>query len=317
MKALVSSGNIDSYITEISDVDMDTTGEAVLKVEYSSLNYKDALGVTGKGKIYRKLPMIGGIDAAGELQDGSGKKFLVTGCGIGESDFGGFAEYLKTSADNLIEVPSKFTTKTAMILGTAGFTAGMALYRMQKNGQEPSSGPIVISGASGGVGMLACHIFNRAGYEVIAVSRKPEHYKMLKLIGASKCTTLEDLGLGSRPLESVRFGGVVDNIGGEFLKRIVPHINLFGNVASIGLASGHKLEGTVMPHILRGVSILGISSANCPLVDRVKIWQLLNELVDIKVLEKIHSDTIELENVLEKSQQMLAGASYGRCLVKL
>lgn len=319
-KCLFSSGDLKSYTTEISNIEnYKFEGEVGLKVEYSSLNYKDALGLMAQGKIYRKLPMIGGIDAAGELVDGpfKGQRALVTGCGIGESQFGGYSELLRTKKEYLIPLPSNINPRTAMILGTAGFTAGMALYRMEKNGQKPKMGPIAISGASGGVGMLACHLFSQKGYEVIAISRKKQCYETLEAIGAKKVVALDDLTLGERPLESIQFGGVVDNIGGNFAAKALAHINLFGNFASIGLAMAPNFKTSVMPHILRGVSILGISSSNCPLEDRLNIWQLLNENIEFSKLEKIYSKCISLEELFGEAKKMLAGQTYGRTIVKL
>jgi NADPH2:quinone reductase len=203
-----------------------------------------------------------------------------------------------------------------MTLGTAGFTAALSLHRMEQMGQTPEKGPIVITGASGGVGSLATMIFSKRGYSVIAVSGKPEQHAWLKSLGASEVVRFEDLQLGRKPLEAGRFGGAVDSTGGEHLAQLLAHTRLWGNVASIGLAEGATFQSTVMPFILRGVSLLGVSSNNCPMELRQKIWNLLATDWKIANLEHFVKGTIGLDDLPAHAHQMLSRQTHGRILVK-
>ncbi len=314
---------LQTELQELSEAELPRFDDEVLiQSEYSSLNYKDALGVTGQGKIFKSMPMIGGIDVAGSVLSSSNKKFktgdkvLVTGCGLGEDSFGGYSEKVRVPASSVIPLPSGFTTKQAMIIGTAGFTAALCLWRFQKNDQTPEMGPILVTGASGGVGSFAIQLFSRSGFKVIAVSGRKEHYEYLKNLGASECLSFHELGFGSRPLESVKFGGAVDNVGGEFLSQILRHIQLWGNVGSIGLAGGAEFTSTVMPHILRGVSILGISSNNCTRTVREQIWQNFAGKWNHVDFEKILTQTIRLEEVPQNAKKLLNRELFGRVIVK-
>ncbi len=297
-------------------------GEVLIKSVYSSLNYKDALGVTGKGKIYKQMPMIGGIDVAGEISDTKhprfkiGDKVLITGCGLGEIFAGGYSEYVKFSGDNVILLPAQLTLKEAMIYGTAGFTAALCLARMKTNGQTPQKGPIVVTGASGGVGVFAISFLAKLGFRVIAVSGKRDHRDYLISLGANEVLSSEELGLGDRPLEKARFGGAIDNVGGDVLAKLMSHIDLYGNIACVGLAESAHLKTTVMPMILRGVSLLGISSNNCEINLRQQLWsQMANELKP-KNLEVFLQHEIGLQDVLAWSKKMLARQTFGRTVVK-
>lgn len=299
-----------------------TAGEVTVAVQYSGINYKDALAVTGKGKILKQLPLNPGIDAAGTVTHSTiaaykpGQKVLVTGCGIGENDDGGYSEVLRAQAASVVALPDGLTLKEAMMLGTAGFTAALALSRMLTNGQKKEMGPILVTGASGGVGGFAVQIFSQAGFEVHALSGKKDAVDYLKKFGAAKVIAPEDLQLGKRPLESVMFGGAVDNVGGELLSKVLAHTQLWGNVAAIGLADSHVLNTTVMPFILRGVSLLGTSSNNTTRDLRLEIWKNLAGAWKPKHLADTHARTVTLKDLPAACEDLLNRKVRGRILVE-
>lgn len=317
--------NAPQYSSQLTQLPAEefSQNEVQIETEYSSVNYKDALAITGKGAILKKFPLIPGIDLSGRVlssrnpQLRKGDAVIVTGCGLGENQHGGYSERADVPANWVIPLPENLTSRAAMILGTAGFTAALALWRMQQLDQTPQKGPIAITGASGGVGSLAVQIFSRAGFEVIAISGKKDFHPKLRRWGAEQVLTPEELHLGHRPLESARFAGVLDTVGGSLLAQTLAHTQLWGNVASVGLASSHELHTTVMPFILRGVSLIGVSSANCPRPLRDQIWQKLANDWLPPHLEETVSQEIRLENVITASEQMLQRQSHGRILVKL
>ena len=296
-------------------------GEVVIRVHYSGVNYKDALAATGKGAILKRFPLNGGIDLAGVVESSddprfkSGQEVLVNGCGLGEVHDGGLAEYARIPADWVMPIPGGLTMKECMVLGTAGFTAGLAIHRMLVNGQTPDKGPIVVTGASGGVGSNAISMLSGLGYETIAVSGRQEFYEYLTSLGALKVCSSDELGLSNRPLDKGIFGGAIDNLGGTLLSQILAHTNLWGNVASIGLADTHQFDTTVFPMILRGVSLLGVSSTNCPMPLRKEIWQRLGQDLKPKHLDKILTEEVKLKNVSEVFEELLNRKRYGRTIV--
>jgi len=300
-----------------------TPGEVVIRVRYSSINYKDALAATGAGKILRKYPLNGGIDLAGEVESSTdaryeaGQPVLVTGCGHSETLDGGYAEYARSKGDFVIPLPEGMSAFDAMALGTAGFTAGLAIERMEQNGQKPSMGPIVVTGASGGVGSIAVDLFAKLGYEVVAVSGKPEADEFLKSIGAARILRRQDIDFGKRPLETAQWGGAVDNVGGEILTWLTRTVDSWGNIASIGLAGSHKLETTVMPFILRGVSLLGINSSAMPRDVRVGIWQRLATDLKPRHLDRIVTQTIAFADLPAAFDAFVKGRIMGRTVVKI
>lgn len=294
-----------------------------VQVAYSSLNYKDALALTGEGTILKSFPMVPGIDLSGTILEdcegySKGELVLATGCGLGEIFDGGYQERALLPPSAIIRMPEKLDARLAMILGTAGFTAGLCIDRMEALGQIPSQGPIVVTGASGGVGSLATHLLSRLGYEVIAISGKADSSAFLKELGASSVKNLAQLDLDlTRPLAKARFGGAIDNLGGNVLEGLLKSTHLWGSVCSVGLALSPTFKATVMPHILRGVSLLGISSANCPRDLRQTIWSRLSLAVDPQKLELIFSQEIQLEELLTSAQNMLKRKTRGRTLVKI
>ncbi len=298
-------------------------GEVLIKTAYSSVNYKDALAGTGRGKILRRFPLNGGIDVAGHVIESSAPQFkegdavLCTGCGLSETHDGGYSEYARLKAEWTIKVPDGLSLRESMILGTAGFTAALALFRMRDNRQTRELGPIAITGATGGVGMLAVDIFSRAGFDVHAISGKPEHANFLKTLGAREVLDRRGLVLGNHALESARFGGAVDSAGGTLLAQLLASTAPYGNVASIGLAADSGLETTVMPFIIRGVSLLGIASAGTEREIRDEIWRHLASDRKPAHLDAICTHEVALEELPGIFDAMLAGMSFGRTLVKI
>jgi NADPH2:quinone reductase len=300
-----------------------TPGDVVVRVKYSSINYKDALAATGAGRILRKYPLNGGIDFSGEVVSSSdaryepGQAVLVTGCGHSETRDGGYAEYARAQGDNVIPLPDGLGLFDAMALGTAGFTAGLAIHRMEQNGQKPSMGPIVVTGASGGVGTIAVDLFSKLGYEVVAVSGKPEADALLKGLGAAKVLRRQDIDLGKRPLETALWGGAVDNVGGEILTWLTRTVDNWGNIASIGLAASHKLETTVMPFILRGVSLLGINSSAMPREVRLHIWNRLATDLKPRHLDRLVTRTIRFDELPSAFEGYVKNQVQGRTVVQI
>ncbi|HEX5353104.1 MAG TPA: YhdH/YhfP family quinone oxidoreductase [Rhodanobacteraceae bacterium] len=313
------------YRTGIESMRADelSPGEVLIKAAYSSVNYKDALAGTGKGKILRRFPLNGGIDVAGHVVESGdpgfqeGDAVLCTGCGLSETRDGGYAEYARLKAEWTIPLPNDLSLRESMILGTAGFTAALALYRMRDNRQSPGLGPIAVTGATGGVGMLAVDIFNSAGFDVHAISGKPERAEFLKQLGAREVLDRRGLNLGKHALESARFGGAVDSAGGQWLAQLLACTQAYGNVASIGLAADSKLDTTVMPFIIRGVSLLGIASAGTARDIRGEIWQHLASDWKPRHLDAICSREVVIDELPDVFDAMLAGQSFGRTLVKI
>ncbi|MEI7037016.1 YhdH/YhfP family quinone oxidoreductase [Fulvimonas yonginensis] len=300
-----------------------TPGEVLVKVVWSSVNYKDALAGTGKGKILRRYPLNGGIDLAGHVVASTNPAFregdavLCTGSGLSETRDGGYAEYARLEARWTIPLPAGLSLRESMILGTAGFTAALALLRMQDNRQTPDLGPIAVTGASGGVGQLAIDIFSRAGYEVHAISGKADHFDFLRGLGARECIDRHRLAFSGKPMDSARFGGALDNVGGPMLAGLLPLVAPYGNVALCGNAGGIAFDGTVMPFIIRGVSLLGIASAGTARDLRERIWQHLADDWKPRHLDRIATREVTLDELPAVFGRMLAGDSFGRTLVRV
>ncbi|HUH55738.1 MAG TPA: YhdH/YhfP family quinone oxidoreductase [Rhodanobacter sp.] len=306
---------------ETMDTDALSPGEVLVKAAYSSVNYKDALAGTGKGRILRRYPLNGGIDVAGHVVASSdpalkeGDAVLCTGSGMSETRDGGFAQYARLDARWTIPLPAGLSLRESMVIGTAGFTAALALLRMQDNRQTPQLGPIAISGASGGVGQLAIDIFSRAGYEVHAISGKPDHFDALRALGAHACIDRHQLDFSDKPMDSARFGGALDTVGGGMLSGLLPLIHPYGNVALCGNAGGIAFDSTVMPFIIRGVSLLGVASAGTARDIRDAIWQHLASDWKPRHLASIATDEIALTQLPATFSRMLAGGAFGRTVV--
>ena len=312
------------YRSSITALKLDdlSTGDVLVRVQYSSVNYKDALAGTGKGKILRKFPLNGGIDCAGIVVHSESTKFtigdtvLVTGSGLSETIDGGYSQFVRISHQHVIRIPVGLSCRDVMILGTAGFTAGLALLRMLDNRQKPEMGAIAINGATGGVGMLATVLFSKAGFEVHAISGKPEHSDLLKSLGATQVLTRENI-LSDKTIDRIRFGGAVDCVGGAMLASLLAQTTAYGNVASCGLVASAELNTTVMPFIIRGVSLLGIASAGTERDIREKVWHLLANYINSNSLNNLPVREIILTQLPEIFAQMLSGQSFGRCIVKI
>ena len=298
-------------------------GEVVIRVSHSDINYKDALAATGAGKILRRYPLVGGIDLAGVVEASSDARYrpgdavLVTGCGLSETHDGGYAQFARVPGDWVIPMPEGLDAFTAMALGTAGFTAALAIHRMEQNGQSPAGGPIAVTGASGGVGSIAVDMLAARGYRVVAVSGKAAAADYLKELGAAEVLTRQDLNLGSRPLENARFAGAVDNVGGEVLAWLTRTVDFWGNIASIGMAGSAELKTTVMPFILRGVSLLGINSSATRRESRLAVWKRIATDLRPRHLERIVTRTIAFDELPGAFAAYLEGAVTGRTVVRI
>jgi acrylyl-CoA reductase (NADPH) len=298
-------------------------GEVVVKVAYSSVNYKDALAATGKGKILRRFPLVGGIDLAGTVVSSSdkryrkGQKVLVTGCGLGEDHDGGYAEYARVKGEWVIPIPKGYTPRSAMMVGTAGFTAALAIHRMEHNGLRPKGGPVAVTGATGGVGGIAINMLARRGYEVVAVTGKRESQDYLKQLGASSILLRGEINYGSRPLERAQWQGAIDNVGGEMLTWLTRTVDWWGSIASIGLAGSHELNTTVMPFILRGVNLLGINSMATPRALRLNVWQRIATDLKPTKLALIAGEIVAFDSLPAVFPQVLEGRHRGRIVVAI
>ncbi|QOW21134.1 YhdH/YhfP family quinone oxidoreductase [Novilysobacter avium] len=297
-------------------------GEVVINAAYSSVNYKDALAGTGKGKILRRFPLVGGIDVAGHVVASTdpafkeGDRVLATGSGLSETRDGGYSEFVRLESKWAIALPAGLELRESMIIGTAGFTAALALFRMVENRQKPDMGPLAVTGASGGVGSLAIDIFTRAGFEVHAISGKQDQHAYLKGLGATDVLGRDALAPG-RAMESARFGGGLDNVGGPMLTSLLAQCAPYGNVASAGLAASAELDATVMPFIIRGVSLLGVASAGTARDVREAVWQHLASDWKPAHLDTICTREAGLAELPDVFDTMLAGGSLGRTLVRI
>lgn len=296
--------------------------DVLVRVTHSSLNYKDGLAVTGRGKIARIFPLVLGIDLAGEVVESRvdawtpGDRVVATGWGLGEERFGGWAAYARVASHMLTRIPDGRDAAWAMAVGTAGFTAMLAVVSLQEHGVRPEHGPVVVTGASGGVGSAAVRSLSAVGYEVVAATGRTELEEYQKSLGASRVLSRAELARPSKPLESDRWAGAIDSIGGETLATVLSQTKRAGAVASCGLAGGMELNTTVFPFILRGVSLLGIDSNFCPSERRDPIWNRLATVFTPEVVE-ILSETIGLDDVPEWSRRIMDGEIRGRTVVRI
>lgn len=316
------NGRIAARVDTLS-LDELSPGDVVIRVSHSGINYKDALAATGKGKILRRYPLVGGIDLAGvvesstDSQYNAGDAVLVTGCDLSETVDGGYAEYARVKADAVVPIPRGLGARDAMAIGTAGFTAALAIHRMEQNGQLPKSGPVVVTGATGGVGSLAIDMLAARGYEAIAVSGKEQSVDYLKSIGATKVLLRQQIDFGSRPLERALYAGAIDNVGGEMLTWLTRTMNYGGNIASIGLAASPKLETTVIPFILRAVNLLGINSVSTPRDLRLAVWKRIASDLAPCHLGKIVTREISFDELPGAFEPYIKGEVVGRTVVRI
>ncbi len=295
-------------------------GDVEVRLDWSSLNYKDALALTGRSPIIRgDFPFIPGIDLAGKVTASrddrfrEGDRVLQTGWGLGETRFGGFATNARLLGDHLVHVPDSLSMRDAMVIGTAGFTAMLSVQALEKGGI--ASGPIVVTGASGGVGSFAVALLSRLGHEVVASTGSGES-SYLRLLGAGAIIPRSDLGGGARrALDSAKWGGAVDSVGGTTLEALISQVGVRGSIAACGLAGGTNVSTTVFPFILRGVSLLGIDSNTCPAEMRVAAWDRLADLVDADLLDLLATET-DLEHLHGEAVSLLEGRKQGRTVVR-
>lgn len=304
-------------------VDALTPGDVVIEVRYSSVNYKDALAATGTARIVRRYPLNGGIDLAGVVASSTdarytpGQQVLVTGCDLSETVDGGYAGYARIAGDSVIPLPEGIDLFQAMALGTAGFTAALAIHRMEHNGLAPGGRrPVVVTGATGGVGSLAVDMLTGRGYEVVAVTGKADQDDYLRELGAARVLRRHELEIGTRPLEAVRWAGAIDNVGGDLFTWLTRTTDFWGSVASIGLAGGAGFEATVMPFILRGVNVLGINSSATLRSTRLEVWKRISADLRPRHFDVLTRGTIGLEELPEAFAAILQGRATGRTVVQ-
>jgi acrylyl-CoA reductase (NADPH) len=298
-------------------------GDVVIRGAWSSINYKDALAATGAGRILRKFPLVGGVDIAGTVASSAdpryreGDEVVVVGCGLSETHDGGFAEYARVRGDWITPLPAGLDLRTAMALGTAGFTAGLAIHRMEQNGQAPAQGPIAVNGATGGVGSVAIDMLSARGYTVTAMTSKSDADEYLRALGAADVINLREQELGTRPLEKALWAGAIDNLGGDILGWFTRTVQPYGNIASIGLAAGVELSTTVMPFILRGVSLLGINSVELPRDLRIEVWNRIADDLSAPHIDRIANREIALADLAGAFPAYVEGQVTGRTIVNL
>ena len=315
-------GDIQSGFEQLEINDL-SAGEVVVRVQYSGINYKDALAATGKGRITRVPALNGGIDLVGVVDSSTDERFhdgdavLVCGAGLSETLDGGYSEFARVRGDAVVPLPPGLTAWEAGALGTAGFTAALAMMRMEDNHQNPALGPIVVTGATGGVGSFAIDMLAAKGFEVMAFTGKPEQHDYLRNLGASDFIDRHVIEMGTRPLERAQYGGAVDNVGGDTLGWLTRVIRPMGNIASIGLVGGVKLETTVMPFILRGVSLLGINSVEMPLSMRDQAWKRLATDLKPHHITSIASRTIAFDDLPRAFEDFIEGNITGRVVVEI
>lgn len=304
-------------------IDQLTPGNVVIDVAYSTINYKDALAATGKGRILRQYPLVGGIDLAGTVVRSEdpdlepGTPVVVNGCGLSETADGGYAEFARVDSQCVVPLPETVSLIDAMRIGTAGYTAALAIHRMEQNGQLPESGPVIVTGATGGVGSLAIDMLDARGYEVVAVTSKADGRDYLQEIGAREVLLRDDIDFGKRPMEKAQWAGAIDNLGGEYLAWLTRTMRYGGNIASIGLAASPMLNTTVLPFILRAVCLLGINSVDTPRDLRLAVWKRLAGDLAPRHLGKIAGRTIPFDDLPGEFQAYIDGKVTGRTVVEI
>lgn len=312
-------GKTQAHIQALTTDDL-PAGDVLIAVDYSSLNYKDGLAVTGTGKIIRDFPMVPGIDLAGSVLESNdtrykvGDQVIVTGWGVGERYWGGYAQQARVKADWLVPLPNGLSTQQAMIIGTAGLTAMLCVMALQDGGVQPDAGKVVVTGAAGGVGSITVLLLAQLGYHVVAVTGRPDTHAYLSSLGAKEFLTRDAMLQAARPLENQQWIGAVDVVGGSILSRVLAEMQYNGTVAACGLANSFKLDTTVMPFILRNVRLQGVDSVSCPFTRRQQAWQRLAAELPASAYTEL-SQVIALAAVPEAAQAIIEGKIQGRVLV--
>lgn len=323
-KALVLNEVEGKTVSAVESLELDAlpAEDVLVEVDYSSLNYKDGLAVTGTGKIIRNFPMVPGIDLVGTVVESAsddysaGDKVVMTGWGVGENYWGGYSQMARMKPEWLVHLPEGMEPRKTMEIGTAGLTAMLCVMALEDGGVLPTSGPVIVTGAAGGVGSVAVSILAGLGYEVAAVTGRPETEAYLRELGATTILTREEMAEKSRPLERQRWAGAVDTVGDAILARVLAEMNYSGVVAACGLAGGFKLPTTVMPFILRNVRLQGVDSVMCPVARRQEAWGRLQRQLPDSALGEI-SELISLDQVDDYANRIVNGQVRGRVVVDL
>ena len=315
-------GKVTSSIHQVDEAKL-PDGDVTVAVSHSTLNYKDGLILTGQGRLVRAYPHIPGVDFAGTVAESAHKDFkpgdavILTGWRVGESRWGGYAEKARVKGEWLVPMPKELDARRAMAIGTAGFTSMLAVMALEDHGITPKMGPILVTGAAGGLGSVAIAILAKLGYQVVASSGRAETHDYLKSLGAGEILSRDSVSQPSgKPLEGERWAGVIDSVGGQTLAAVLPQLMYHGAIASCGLAGGAKFEATVIPFLLRGASILGIDSVMCPMPRRRAAWQRLATDLPMEKLEAT-IQTAKLEDLLALGSQILEGKVRGRVVVEI
>lgn len=318
-----ADGKVSGEITELDESSLPADNEVTVEVHYSTLNYKDGMILNGLGRLVRSYPHIPGVDYAGKVIESShpdwkpGDEVVLTGWRVGEAHWGGYAEKARAKAGWLVPLPKGLSLKQAMALGTAGFTAMLAVMALEKHGLEPASGEVLVTGASGGVGSVAVAVLKQAGYQVAAVTGRPEQESYLKDLGAESIVPRSELAdAPTRPLDKERWAGCIDSVGGTMLARVLTQMRYRSAVASVGLAGGNKLETTVLPFLLRGVSILGIDSVMSPREERLEAWARLARDLPLEKLDAM-TEVAPLSELPRLGKAILKGEVRGRTVIDL
>ena len=319
--------NTDGFKASVTQVDEAqlptlTQGDITATVAYSTLNFKDGLAITHKSPVVRSWPMVAGIDAAGIVNESShplwktGDKFIHNGWGVGETRWGCLAEKVRLKGDWLVKLPNRFTERQAMAIGTAGYTAMLCVLALQDHGVKPGDGEVLVTGATGGVGSVAIALLGKLGYTVVAATGKTSEEAYLKSLGANSVVDRATLSATGKPLQKERWAGVVDAVGSHTLANALAQTRYGGVVAACGLAQGMDLPTSVMPFILRGVTLVGVDSVMAPLAKRQRAWDRLATDLDLELLEKMIIE-VPLDGAIGKAHQLMAGTLRGRVVVKI
>ncbi|TMP46006.1 MULTISPECIES: MDR family oxidoreductase [unclassified Pseudoalteromonas] len=322
VKSVVINKDDQGYRAEYIDFPVESIHQhdVNIDVDYSTLNYKDALAITGKGPVVRTFPMIPGIDLAGTVTESKsdefkvGDKVLLNGFGVGEKYLGGLSAKASMSADWLIPLPANLTPKQAMQIGTAGYTAMLSIIALEKQGITPQSGEILVTGANGGVGSFAIYLLNKLGFDVVATTGRMNEADHLEKLGAKRVLSRDEFSAPGKPLAKEQFAGAIDSVGSHTLANVCASIKYGGVVTACGLAQGMDFPATVAPFILRGISLMGIDSVMRPKADRIEAWQRLSELVEAQYLNTI-SQEVPLSDAVANAEALLKGEIRGRVVV--
>ncbi|KAA1160347.1 acrylyl-CoA reductase (NADPH) [Pseudoalteromonas fuliginea] len=322
IKAIVINKEDNNYSASLSTIQSsDLPNENVsIDVQYSTLNYKDGLAITGKGPVVRSFPMVPGIDLVGTVTNSTSDEFkngdnvILNGFGVGEKHWGGLAQKAALNSDWLIPLPTGISPKQAMQIGTAGYTAMLSVIALEKQGITPESGEILVTGANGGVGSFAIYLLNQLGYNVTAATGRLDQSEYLKELGAKQVIDRNELSNPGKPLQKERFAAAIDSVGSHTLANICASLKYGGVVTACGLAQGMDLPASVAPFILRGVSLIGIDSVMRPKADRIEAWDRLAKLVSADYLDKISTE-ISLEHAIDNAELLMQGKIRGRVVV--